>query len=115
MVTIGTELLLGHTIDTNAAELGRALGAAGVEVVRRTTVPDRPKAIADAVRAALERTGFVLATGGLGPTKDDMTKQVVADLFGKSLYLDEGLLKALEARFKRLGRGPMPAVNRNQA
>jgi len=115
LVTIGTELLLGHTIDTNAAELGRALGAAGVEVVRRTTVPDRPKAIADAVRAALERTGFVLATGGLGPTKDDMTKKVVADLFGKPLYLDEGLLKALEARFKRLGRGPMPAVNRNQA
>jgi len=114
-VTIGTELLLGHTIDTNAAELGRALGAAGVEIVRRTTVPDRPKAIADAVRAALERTGFVLATGGLGPTKDDMTKKVVADLFGKALYLDEGLLKALEARFKRLGRGPMPAINRNQA
>lgn len=114
-MTIGTELLLGHTIDTNAAELGRALGAAGVEVVRRTTVPDRPKAIADAIHAALERTGFVLATGGLGPTKDDMTKKVVADLFGKPLYLDEGLLKALEARFKRLGRGPMPAVNRNQA
>ncbi|HYK11125.1 MAG TPA: competence/damage-inducible protein A [Gemmatimonadales bacterium] len=114
-MTIGTELLLGHTIDTNAAELGRALGAAGVEIVRRTTVPDRPKAIADAVRAALERTGFVLATGGLGPTKDDMTKKVVADLFGKALYLDEGLLKALEARFKRLGRGPMPAINRNQA
>lgn len=115
MVTIGTELLLGHTIDTNAAELGRALAAAGVDVVRRTTVPDRPKAIADAVRSGLERTGFVLATGGLGPTKDDMTKKVVADLLGKSLYLDEGLLKALEARFKRLGRGPMPAINRNQA
>lgn len=115
MVTIGTELLLGHAIDTNAAELGRALAAAGVDVVRRTTVPDRPKAIADAVRAALERTGFVLATGGLGPTKDDMTKKVVADLLGKSLYLDEGLLKGLEARFKRLGRGPMPAINRNQA
>jgi nicotinamide-nucleotide amidase len=114
-VTIGTELLLGHTIDTNAAELGRALGAAGVEVVRRTTVPDRPKAIADAIGGALERTGFVLATGGLGPTKDDMTKKVVADLLGKALHLDEGLLKALETRFKRLGRGPMPAVNRNQA
>lgn len=115
MVTIGTELLLGHTVDTNAAELGRALAAAGVEVTRRTTVPDRPKAIAEAVGAALERTGFVLATGGLGPTKDDMTKKVVADLLGKPLYLDEGLLKGLEARFKRLGRGPMPAVNRNQA
>jgi nicotinamide-nucleotide amidase len=115
LVTIGTELLLGHTVDTNAAELGRALAAAGIEVIRRTTVPDRPKAIAEAVGAALERTGFVLATGGLGPTNDDMTKKVVADLLGKPLYLDEALLKALEARFKRLGRGPMPAVNRNQA
>jgi nicotinamide-nucleotide amidase len=114
-VTIGTELLLGHTIDTNAAELGRALGAAGVDVIRRTTVPDRPKAIADAIGAALERTGFVVATGGLGPTRDDMTKKVVADLLGKPLYLDEGLLRALEARFKRHGWGPMPAVNRTQA
>ena len=114
-MTIGTELLLGHTIDTNAAELGRALGAAGVDVIRRTTVPDRPKAIADAIGAALERTGFVVATGGLGPTRDDMTKKVVADLLGKPLYLDEGLLRALEARFKRHGWGPMPAVNRTQA
>jgi nicotinamide-nucleotide amidase len=114
-VTIGTELLLGHTIDTNGAELGRALGAAGVDVIRRTTVPDRPKAIADAIGAALERTGFVIATGGLGPTRDDMTKTVVADLLGKALYLDAGLLRALEARFKRHGWGPMPAVNRTQA
>lgn len=114
-MTIGTELLLGHTIDTNAAELGRALGAAGIDVIRRTTVPDRPKAIADAIGAALERTGFVLATGGLGPTRDDMTKKVVADLLGKPLYLDENLLRALETRFKRHGWGPMPAVNRTQA
>ncbi|HTY06250.1 MAG TPA: competence/damage-inducible protein A [Gemmatimonadales bacterium] len=114
-MTIGTELLLGQTVDTNAAELGVALAAAGVDVVRRTTVPDRPNAIADAIRAALERTGFVIATGGLGPTKDDMTKHVVAELFGKPLYVDEGLLQALEARFRRHGWGSMPAINRNQA
>src|SRR5262249_27631741 len=115
LVTIGTELLLGHTIDTNGAELGRALSAAGVDVVRKPTVPDRPKAIAAAIRAALERTGFVLATGGLGPTRDDMTKKVVADLLGKALYVDDALLKALEARFKRHGWDKMPAINRNQA
>ena len=78
-------------------------------------MPDRPKAIADAVAAALERTGFVLATGGLGPTRDDLTKKVVADLLGKSLRVDETLLKALETRFKRHGWGKMPAINRNQA
>src|SRR5206468_4072893 len=61
-----------------------------------------------------DRAGFVIATGGLGPTRDDMTKVVAAELLGRPLQLDEGLLRALEARFRRLGR-PMPAVNRTQA
>jgi nicotinamide-nucleotide amidase len=114
VVTIGTELVLGLTPDTNAAELGRALAAAGAEVVRHVAVPDRPDAIRAAVAEALERTGFVVATGGLGPTRDDMTKREVAALFGMPLQLDEAMLRALEARFRRLGR-PMPAVNRGQA
>ena len=115
VLTVGTELLLGHTIDTNAAELGRALAAAGVQIVRRTTVPDRAAAIRDAVAEALDRTGAVLTTGGLGPTRDDMTKRVVAELLQRPLELDPVALEALEARFKRLGRWPMPAVNRSQA
>jgi nicotinamide-nucleotide amidase len=114
VLTIGTELLLGYTVDTNAAELGRALAAAGAEITRRTTVPDRPEAIRAGLTEALDRAGFVITTGGLGPTRDDMTKTVVADLFGKRLMLDERLLADLEARFKRLGR-PMPALNRTQA
>ncbi len=114
LLTIGTELLLGYTVDTNAVELGRALAAAGAELARRTTVPDRPDAIRAAVAEALDRTGFVLATGGLGPTRDDMTKTVVAELLGKRLVLDEPLLASLETRFRRLGR-PMPAINRTQA
>lgn len=115
VVTIGNELVLGLTVDTNAAELGRALAAAGVEIARHTTVPDRPDDIRAAVAEALDRTGVVLTTGGLGPTRDDMTKQVVAELFGKPLVTDAGVLRALEARFKKLGRWPMPAVNRTQA
>jgi nicotinamide-nucleotide amidase len=114
VVTIGTELLLGLTPDTNAAELGRALAAAGVEVVRHVSVPDRPDAIRTAVADALARTGFVITTGGLGPTRDDMTKREVAALFGKPLALDAAVLRSLEERFRRLGR-PMPAVNRTQA
>ena len=114
VLTIGSELLLGLTLDTNAADLGRALAAAGAEITRRTTVADRPDAIRAAVADALERTGFVVTTGGLGPTRDDMTKTVVAKLFGKRLVLDAGLLAGLEARFRRLGR-PMPAINRTQA
>jgi len=114
VVTIGTELLLGLTLDTNAAELGRALAGAGVEVVRHVSVPDRPEAIRAAVAEALARTGFVITTGGLGPTRDDMTKREVAALFGKPLELDATALRSLEERFRRLGR-PMPAVNRTQA
>jgi len=114
VVTIGTELLLGQILDTNAAELGRALAAAGVEVVRHTSVADRPEVIRAAVTDALERTGFVITTGGLGPTRDDMTKREVAAVFGKALELDESVLRSLEDRFRRLGRA-MPAVNRTQA
>ncbi|HEY6853409.1 MAG TPA: CinA family nicotinamide mononucleotide deamidase-related protein, partial [Gemmatimonadales bacterium] len=114
VLTIGTELVLGHTLDTNAADIARALAAAGGEVVRHTSVPDRPPAIRAALAEALDRTGFVIATGGLGPTRDDMTKGVAAELFGRPLELDESLLRGLEARFRRIGR-PMPDVNRSQA
>ena len=114
VVTIGTELLLGQILDTNAAELGRGLAAAGVEVARHSSVADRPEVIRAAVAEALERTGFVITTGGLGPTRDDMTKREVAALFGKALELDTAVLRSLEERFRRLGR-PMPAVNRTQA
>ena len=114
VVTIGTELLLGLTPDTNAAELGRALAAAGIEVVRHSTVGDRPEAIRAAVAEALDRTGFVITTGGLGPTRDDITKRVVAELCEKPLRLNEEVLRSLEDRFRRLGR-PMAASNRTQA
>ena len=114
LLTVGTELLLGHTVDTNAADLGRALAAAGVEIDRHTTVPDRPDAIKSAVADALVRTGAVLTTGGLGPTRDDITKTSVTELLDRRLVLDDAVLHTLEQRFRRLGR-PMPEVNRSQA
>jgi nicotinamide-nucleotide amidase len=114
-VTIGTELLLGFTVDTNAAEIGRALAAAGVDVVRHTSVADRPDAIRAALTEALGRADVVLATGGLGPTSDDLTKQVAADVLGRRLVHDPAVLAALEERFRRIGRWPMPEANRTQA
>jgi nicotinamide-nucleotide amidase len=114
LVTIGTELLLGFSVDTNGAEIGRAFAAIGVAVVRRTTVSDSPEAIRDAVRGALQRTGAVLTTGGLGPTRDDISKRVVADLFGAPLDFDERGWAALVERFARLGRVPVES-NRSQA
>jgi nicotinamide-nucleotide amidase len=114
LVTVGTELLLGFTVDTNGAEIARALAAVGVQVVRRTSVDDRPEAIREAVEGALGRTGAVITTGGLGPTRDDVTKKVVADLFGAPLEFDEATWGHLLERFARLGRVPV-ASNRSQA
>jgi competence/damage-inducible protein CinA-like protein len=114
LLTIGTELLLGFTIDTNGAEIARALAAIGVRVARRTTVGDTPDAIRDGVAGALSRTGAVLTTGGLGPTLDDMSKSVVAELYGMPLEFDPAIWQELVARFARLGRAPAPS-NRSQA
>lgn len=114
LVTIGTELLLGFTVDTNAAWIGRALAEHGISVVRRATVPDDPAAIRDAVRDGLERTGFVLTTGGLGPTQDDITKAAVAALFGRRVVFDESVWADLVERYARRGR-PLSDANRTQA
>ncbi len=114
LVTIGTELLLGMTIDTNGAEIARALAAHGVRVTRRTAVADRAEQIRDAVSEALNRTGAVLTTGGLGPTSDDITKKVVADLYNAALEFDETIWAGLLARFARLERKPAES-NRSQA
>ncbi len=104
LVTIGTELLLGFTVDTNAAFAGQALAGAGVRIVRRTTLSDDPALLREGIAEALGRTGLVLTTGGLGPTRDDVSKQVVADLFGLPLEFQESLWTALVERFARMGR-----------
>ncbi|MBI4409472.1 MAG: competence/damage-inducible protein A [Gemmatimonadetes bacterium] len=114
IITIGNELLLGETIDGNSAWLGRRLAQAGIRVARRATVGDDAATIRQAVGEALERTGVVLCTGGLGPTRDDVTKPVVAALFGRELVLDEQLLERLRQRFRERGL-EMPASNRTQA
>jgi nicotinamide-nucleotide amidase len=114
LITIGTELLLGMTVDTNGAEIARALAAHGVRVTRRTSVADRGEEIRDAVAEALKRTGAVLTTGGLGPTRDDVTKKVVAELFAAPLDFDESVWASLLARFARLQRKPAQS-NRSQA
>src|SRR5512146_176950 len=114
LVTIGTELLLGFTLDSNGSEIARALGEHGVRVVRRTSVADREADIAAAVAEALDRTGAVVTTGGLGPTRDDITKRAVAELFGAPLLFDEGVWQTVVARFAKLGRVP-GASNRVQA
>ena len=114
LLTIGTELLLGFTIDTNSAELGRALAGAGFTVLRRTSVTDHPEAIGEAARAALARTGLVICTGGLGPTADDITKRVIAGIFAAPLEFQSAVWQGLVDRFARFGRVPSEK-NRSQA
>jgi nicotinamide-nucleotide amidase len=114
LVAIGNELLLGHTLDTNGADIARTLAALGVEIVRRSAVPDRPGDIAAAVGEALRRTGAVITTGGLGPTRDDVSKKVVAELYGMPLDFDEAVWSDIVARFARARRTPAVS-NRGQA
>lgn len=115
LLTVGTELVLGLTVDTNAADLGRALAAAGVRVLRRTSVPDDLAPIRDAVRSALGRTGLLIVSGGLGPTRDDITKRAVAEVLGKPLHHDPAILAHLEDLYRRRGIAQMPDANRSQA
>src|SRR5581483_3224851 len=113
LVTIGDELLLGFTIDTNAAHLARALASIGMHITQRTTVGDEAAEIGRVVREALDRSGAVITTGGLGPTSDDLTKASIAAIFDRALEVDEAHLAWMEERWqKRFGRS-MPPSNRN--
>ncbi|HEU4829976.1 MAG TPA: competence/damage-inducible protein A [Gemmatimonadales bacterium] len=114
LVTIGTELLLGFTVDTNGAEIGRMLANVGVRVARRTAIADRKDDIRSAVSEALGRTRAVIVTGGLGPTRDDITKHTIAQLYGVPIDFDEGLWAGLVERYRRAGRVPVES-NRTQA
>lgn len=115
ILTIGDELLLGFTIDTNGAHLARELAAVGIEVVRRGSVGDGAEEIAAAVREALDRTGAVITTGGLGPTADDLTKPSIAALFGRAMTMDAEHLAWLEERWRSRFGGALPESNRQQA
>jgi nicotinamide-nucleotide amidase len=113
LLSIGAELLLGETVDTNAAFLGAELAAIGLPLRHARMLPDDRAVIRDALVAARERSTVVLATGGLGPTHDDLTREGIADALGQPLHEDAALVAELEERFRTLGR--MPASNRRQA
>ena len=114
ILTIGAELLLGYTVDTNAAYMARALSEIGVVVVRHDTVGDDSDLIARAIRDGLERTGGVITSGGLGPTADDRTRHGLAAAFGRELLTDPEALAQVERRFRLFGR-EMPKINVVQA
>ncbi|MGH2444898.1 MAG: competence/damage-inducible protein A [Candidatus Limnocylindria bacterium] len=113
LLSIGAELLLGETIDTNAAFLGREMATIGLPLRGMRMLPDDRTILRDAFADARARSSVVLATGGLGPTHDDLSRDGLADALGEPLHEDAALLAALQARFG--ASGTMPAANRKQA
>jgi len=114
ILSIGTELVLGKNLDTNAQWLSARLSEIGVSTTYHTTVGDDRAECIEILRAAVDRSQLVVVTGGLGPTLDDLTREVLAEVAGRSLVLDEPSLEHIEAIFARRSR-PMPARNRTQA
>lgn len=104
IISIGTELLLGEIIDTNAAWLAQQLAAIGVDVYFRTTVGDNVDRIASCIQLAMSRADVIITSGGLGPTVDDMTREAIAQAVGVPLVLSAELLEQVRARFARWGR-----------
>jgi nicotinamide-nucleotide amidase len=103
LFSVGTELLLGEIVDTNAAYLAQKLSELGVNVYYKTTVGDNPERLAAALRTSLERADGVLATGGLGPTDDDITAAVVAQVMGEPLVADEGATDRIRSVVRQRG------------
>jgi len=114
IITIGSEILLGEIVDTNAHFLARALRDAGIDLYRKTTVGDNAKRIALAIQQALQRCEIVITTGGLGPTVDDPTREAVSLAAGVETEYHPELWEQIEARFRRFGRLPTEN-NRRQA
>jgi nicotinamide-nucleotide amidase len=114
IVGIGTELLLGEIANTNAQWISGRLAEIGVDVVHHQVVGDNVERIADAFHLALSRSDVVIATGGLGPTQDDVTREALASAIGVRLVRDRTIEEAIRARFARVGR-EMPESNLRQA
>ncbi|MEI3478975.1 MAG: competence/damage-inducible protein A [Bilophila sp.] len=113
IISVGTELLLGHTINTDAAFVARELSAIGVNLLYACTVGDNAGRLRAALEEALGRSDVVITTGGLGPTDDDLTKETIAAVAGVPLALHEDSLRRLEEYFR--GRPPMGENQRKQA
>lgn len=111
IVNTGTELLLGRVLNTHAAYFGRELFKLGLRVQRQVTVPDGAE-IRSALTEAFPRSDVVLVTGGLGPTSDDMTREVVADLLHRDLFIDEGILSTIHEMFRERGLEQNPQNDR---
>jgi competence/damage-inducible protein CinA-like protein len=114
IISIGDEILIGQIVNSNAAWMGQELNKIGIEVVQISTISDQRQAILDAMAEAARRAELIVITGGLGPTKDDITKECLCEYFDTELLLNQDALKAIEKLFKNRGFSMTP-VNCKQA
>ena len=114
IITIGTELLIGQIVDTNSAHIGRRLTPLGIDLAYVTAVGDSRAEMAETLSLALKRSQIIITTGGLGPTEDDLTRDVVSQVAGRKLMFHQHLMDQIEAHFRRRGF-QMVASNRRQA
>ncbi|MGN0447065.1 MAG: competence/damage-inducible protein A [Acutalibacteraceae bacterium] len=114
LISVGTELLLGDILNTNAQYLSQRLAFLGINVLHQCTVGDNRQRLLSALKDALLKSDAVILTGGLGPTPDDMTKEVCAEFFEKELIMNDGCLGQIELYFKNKNI-PMPESNKKQA
>jgi nicotinamide-nucleotide amidase len=114
LLAVGTELLLGNVTNTDARDLSEGLSALGINVYWHTVVGDNPERLAACVEIAKSRADLIITTGGLGPTCDDLTKQVLAKAFGLELYFDEAEAQGIREWFRKRGH-PMTENNLQQA
>ena len=105
VITIGDEILYGQTLDTNTRWIGEHLSEIGVKIIRKVSLGDQREEIIKALDEASHRADIILITGGLGPTKDDITKKALADFFGVEQVFHEGTWERIQKLFERWGRG----------
>jgi len=115
IITIGNELLIGQVIDTNSAWMGKQLNQEGFSINRITSISDSEDEIKNAVTEAMKRVDIVLITGGLGPTKDDITKKTLAELFNTKLVFNEDMYKNVQKFLKGRGLKVVNKLNKDQA
>jgi len=109
IITVGDEILIGQVVDTNSAWMGQQLNLQGIQVDKIVTVSDTHDAITKGVDQGFAEADIILMTGGLGPTKDDITKKALADYFGVDMYFDESTYNRIQRLFQKLGKEPLHA------
>ena len=115
IITIGDEILIGQIVDSNSAFLAKSLNKIGISVYEITSVQDDSAHIIEAMAKANKRSQVVILTGGLGPTKDDVTKHTFCEYFDDGLKLDEKVLRHVEYLFEKYISTPISDLNRKQA